>query len=280
MNQKNKKLIKTFSILLAIALVVCWVIYDNENVRATEITLKIENLPEDFSGCKIVHVSDLHNVELGDNNEDLLSLIREASPDVIFFTGDIIDGQKPDIPVAAEFINAAAEIAPVYYVMGNHDPHGAGETYPEGVIFNENITVLHNEDVFWQMGESKIQIIGIDDPMYVSAENEEEYIRSQIEGYKDSEYFKILLSHRPEQFDVYVENDMNLVFSGHAHGGQFRLPFIGGLYAPHQGKFPKYDSGVHSENNTNLVVSRGLGNSTFPIRLNNSPEVIIITLEK
>ena len=280
MNQKHKKIIKITSVLVAISLLVCWVIYENKNVHATEITLKIENLPEDFSGCKIAHVSDLHNAELGENNEKLLSLIKKASPDVIFFTGDIVDGQKPDIPVAIEFINAAAEIAPIYYIMGNHDPHGTGETYPEGVTFNENITVLHNEYVFWQKGESKIQIIGVDDPMYASAENEEEYIRSQIKGYKDSEDFKILLSHRPELFDVYVEYDMNLVFSGHAHGGQFRLPFIGGLYAPHQGKFPKYDSGVHTENNTTLVVSRGLGNSTFPLRLNNSPEVIIVTLEK
>ena len=280
MKQKHKKIIKIISILVAISLLVCWVIYDNKNVHATEITLKIENLPEDFSGCKIAHVSDLHNAELGENNEKLLSLIKNASPDVIFFTGDIIDGQKPDIPVAIEFINAAAEIAPIYYIMGNHDPHGTGETYPEGVTFNENITVLHNEYVFWQKGESKIQIIGVDDPMYASAENEEEYIRSQIKGYKDSEDFKILLSHRPELFDVYVEYDMNLVFSGHAHGGQFRLPFIGGLYAPHQGKFPKYDSGVHTEKNTTLVVSRGLGNSTFPLRINNSPEVIIVTLEK
>ena len=280
MNQKHKKILKITSVLVAISLLVCWVIYDNKNVHATEITLKIENLPEDFSGCKIAHVSDLHNAELGENNEKLLSLIKKASPDVIFFTGDIVDGQKPDIPVAIEFINAAAEIAPIYYIMGNHDPHGTGETYPEGVTFNENITVLHNEYVFWQKGESKIQIIGVDDPMYASAENEEEYMRSQIKGYKDSEDFKILLSHRPELFDVYVEYDMNLVFSGHAHGGQFRLPFIGGLYAPHQGKFPKYDSGVHTENNTTLVVSRGLGNSTFPLRINNSPEVIIVTLEK
>ena len=89
-----------------------------------------------------------------------------------------------------------------------------------------------------------------------------------------------MLSHRPELFDVYVENNIDIVFSGHAHGGQFRLPFIGGLVAPHQGLFPEYDAGLYTENNTNLMVSRGLGNSIFPFRVNNPPEIIIVTLDK
>ena len=91
--------------------------------------------------------------------------------------------------------------------------------------------------------------------------------------------FTILLSHRPELFEVYADNKMDLVLSGHAHGGQFRLPFVGGLVAPNQGLFPKYDAGLYTEENTNMIVSRGIGNSILPFRFNNRPEVILIELE-
>ena len=94
-----------------------------------------------------------------------------------------------------------------------------------------------------------------------------------------NEQYTILLSHRPELFDVYVEYDMDIVFSGHAHGGQFRLPFIGGLVAPNQGLFPKYDAGLFVEDNTHMIVSKGIGNSIIPMRFNNRPEVIVITLK-
>ena len=90
--------------------------------------------------------------------------------------------------------------------------------------------------------------------------------------------FQLLLSHRPEFMDMYVRYDIDLVLSGHAHGGQFRLPFLGGLYAPSQGFFPKYDAGLFEEENTKMIVSRGIGNSAFPLRFNNRPELVLITL--
>ena len=96
---------------------------------------------------------------------------------------------------------------------------------------------------------------------------------------KEEDRYVILLSHRPELFDCYVENDVDLIFSGHAHGGQLRIPFIGGIVAPNQGVFPKYDAGVFTEDNTNMVVSRGVGNSIIPLRVNNRPEVVLVELE-
>ena len=103
----------------------------------------------------------------------------------------------------------------------------------------------------------------------------------RLEKYCNNEYFKILLSHRPELFEVYVENEMNVIFSGHAHGGQFRLPFIGGVIAPHQGFFPKYDAGLfYATNDATMVISRGLGDSIIPLRINNPPELVVVTLEK
>ena len=97
---------------------------------------------------------------------------------------------------------------------------------------------------------------------------------------KGSTNFKILLSHRPERFDLYSDSNVHLVFSGHAHGGQFRLPWIGGLVAPDQGLFPKLTEGIHTRKDTSMIISRGLGNSVIPLRLFNRPELIVVTLSK
>jgi predicted MPP superfamily phosphohydrolase len=95
----------------------------------------------------------------------------------------------------------------------------------------------------------------------------------------EEDKYSILLSHRPELFHIYVDNNIDLVLSGHAHGGQFRIPFIGGIVAPNQGLFPKYDAGLFGEKETNMIVSRGIGNSIIPFRFNNPPEIIIIELQ-
>ncbi|MGB4138298.1 MAG: metallophosphoesterase, partial [Saccharofermentanales bacterium] len=96
---------------------------------------------------------------------------------------------------------------------------------------------------------------------------------------KENDGFTVLLSHRPELFDVYVDCGVDLVLSGHAHGGQFRLPFVGGIVAPDQGLFPKYDAGLYAAESTNMIVSRGIGNSIIPFRFNNRPEVVLIVLD-
>ncbi len=93
-------------------------------------------------------------------------------------------------------------------------------------------------------------------------------------------YYTVLLSHRPELFDTYVEGGVDLVLTGHAHGGQFRLPVIGGVVAPGQGLFPKYDAGLYTEGSANMVVSRGLGNSVIPFRVNNRPEIVVLELKQ
>ena len=100
----------------------------------------------------------------------------------------------------------------------------------------------------------------------------------QLNEFTDSDNFNILLSHRPEFFNLYLKTPMDLIFSGHAHGGQFRLPFIGGLVAPGQGLFPKYTSGPYTQNGATMFVSRGLGNSIVPVRIFNRPEILLVTL--
>ncbi len=284
MKQKFRLSKKTSVILICFFCIslffLIWNIVQNQSVHINEITINNDLLPNEFSGFKIVHVSDLHNAEFGENNEDLLSLIKEASPDIIVVTGDIIDSRRPDANIARDFINNVAKISPVYYVTGNHESRVTEENRIDSVALNENITILHNDNVMLKKAESEIQIIGLDDPTYVNSDNGWITTDNELQKYSNNGHFKILLSHRPEFFKVYTDNNMNVVFSGHAHGGQIRLPFIGGLYAPHQGKFPEYDSGLFTENDTNMVVSRGIGNSLFPFRVNNPPEIIVVTLEK
>lgn len=284
MKQKIKlsKKFKTFVLCLFCFAIVFLGIntYQNQHIQVNEFTIKNEQLPDDFTGYKIAHISDLHNAEFGENNEKLLSTIKEEKPDIIVITGDIVDSRHTDVQIARDFINNASQIAPVYYVTGNHESRVGTGNQIESVQLNENINILHNRDILLEKGESKIQIIGVDDPDYALVDDSFAYMNNELEKYRDNEYFKVLLSHRPEIFNVYAENDMDIVFSGHAHGGQVRLPFIGGVIAPHQGLFPEYDSGLYTSGNTNMIVSRGIGDSILPLRINNPPEIIIVTLDK
>ena len=150
-------------------------------------------------------------------------------------------------------------------------------------LVESGVNVLENKSVSLEQGEESINLIGVSDPGF-----ETDYLFGDTEGVlrrhldelvEDSEEFTLLLSHRPELFELYAEKDIDLVLTGHAHGGQFRLPFVGGVYAPNQGLFPEYDSGMFAEEDTYMIVSRGLGNSLFPFRLNNRPEVIVVTLD-
>ena len=138
------------------------------------------------------------------------------------------------------------------------------------------VHVLHNKQETLEINGQSIELVGIDDPDFVSSVDNNLRVALQE---SESNKFKILLSHRPEAFETYVESNVDLVLSGHAHGGQFRLPFIGGLVAPNQGLFPEFSEGTHTKNQTTMIISRGLGNSIIPQRLFNRPHLIEITLK-
>ena len=280
---KSSKKFKIFVLCLFFIAIVflVWNIFQNQHIQINELTIKSDSLPDDFQGYKIVQVSDLHNTEFGENNSDLLLAIKEQSPDIIVVTGDIVDSRRTDVQIARDFVNNASEIAPVYYVTGNHEARVLVEDEIDNIELNKNVIVLHNKDILLEKGESVIQLIGVDDPDYKAVKNSTEYMNNRLEKYCNNQHFKILLSHRPELFEVYAENNMNVIFSGHAHGGQVRLPFIGGVIAPHQGLFPTYDAGLYyATDDTTMVVSRGLGDSIIPLRINNPPELVVVTLEK
>lgn len=281
MKKLNKKSVLIVSVLIILCLGI-WTLWGNTALEVNEYEIVSDRIPEAFSGFRIAQVSDLHNAEFGEGNEKLIELLSQTDPDMIVITGDLIDSRHTDIEIALEFARQAIKLAPVYYVSGNHEARVPEYEDLKIGLVKAGTVILENQKIqIIREGES-ISILGIDDPSF-----QEEYLFGDAvsvtssalsELQNESDGYTVLLAHRPELFETYVDAGVDLVFSGHAHGGQFRLPFIGGLVAPNQGFFPKYDAGLFSEGSTNMIVSRGVGNSIIPIRFNNRPEIVLVTL--
>ena len=283
MTAKKKKFIFLAVVAAVLITLVIWIAWGNTALDLNTYTVTSSRLPESFDGYRIAHVSDLHNAEMGKDNEKLLAMLREADPDMIAITGDLIDSRNTNVEIALQFAQEAMKIAPCYYVSGNHEARvNEYEELKTGLI-SAGVIILEDTQTEISIEGQTITLIGVNDPSfqtdYLFGDSETVMNSKLTELHTDGEAFTILLSHRPELFDAYAEHDVDLVLSGHAHGGQFRLPFIGGVVAPNQGLFPEYDAGVYTDGNTNMLVSRGVGNSILPFRINNRPEVILIELQ-
>ena len=273
-----------FTAVICLILIAIWIVRGNNQIKLTEYIITSTKVSESFTCFEIAQVSDLHNAELGEENSKLLELLSEVEPHIIVLTGDLIDSRHTDIEIALDFAGKAAQIAPVYYVSGNHEARVPVYEELNMGLTEAGVTVLENQKVQITRNGESITLMGIQDPsfrtdyLFGDAESISRQAISELQN--ESEDFTVLLSHRPELFELYVDTGVDLVFSGHAHGGQFRLPFIGGLVAPNQGFFPKYDAGLFKKENTTMIVSRGLGNSIIPFRINNSPEIVVAELRK
>ena len=282
-----KKLSKKHVILAVIAVGVLWLtvwtIWGNTALQVNEYEIKSNRIPQGFSDFRIAQVSDLHNTEFGEANEKLISMLSQTDPDIIVITGDLIDSRHTDLNIALEFCSNIIKIAPVYYITGNHEARVPEYSDLKMGLEKAGVIVLENEKTELSREGERITLIGLDDPSfredYLFGDAASVSASALSELLNESDGYTILLAHRPELFDVYVDAGVDLVFSGHAHGGQFRLPFIGGLVAPNQGFFPKYDAGLFSAENTTMIVSRGVGNSIIPVRFNNRPEMVVAELK-
>lgn len=269
---------KKACLAVAALLLLAWILWANTALEVNTYTVLSDRLPAAFDGYRIAQVSDLHSAEIGENNENLLAMLREAKPDLIAITGDLIDVGDTDITVALRFAERAMEIAPCYYVTGNHEAGSSQYSKLKQGLLDLGVMVLEDQRMELERAGERINLIGVYDPSFSWQEDQAALMDEKLRGLVEEGAFTILLSHRPELFRVYAENGVDLALSGHAHGGQFRLPFIGGLIAPNQGLFPTYDAGLYTEGRTHMLVSRGIGNSVIPLRFNNRPEILLIVL--
>lgn len=258
--------------------------WGNTHITESSYEYSSDKIPESFNNMKILQISDFHNTKFPKDGKELLLKCRNASPDVIFITGDLIDKRRTapeDIEVALAFAKSLTEIAPVYYIMGNHEGVSPSFTILKKRLKRETeVILLQNETAEIKRGEDKITVAGAVDPAFTYYDADFSSFRRELKSLADkSNGFTLLLSHRPDRIENYAEAGFPLVLSGHAHGGQVRLPFIGGLYSPNQGVFPKYTAGVYKEGETAMIVSRGLGNSRGPVRVFNFPELVTVTLK-
>lgn len=280
MRKRSKMIIMILAALLAGFII--YGLWCNKALETNTYLIPSAAVPEDFIDYKIVHVSDLHNTEIGKNNGKLLAMIEEADPDMIAITGDLIDSRRTDIETALDFAKEAVKIAPCYYVPGNHEQRTDQYQFLKDGLESIGVNVLDNRKIRIEKGADFITIAGVNDTMFtMDPQTEEPYMvmeKALDELLTDEDGYTILLSHRPELMGIYVQSAVDLVLTGHAHGGQIKVPLVGGVISPGEGLFPKYYEGVHEKDGTYMAVSRGIGNSLFPLRINNRPEIGIVVL--
>lgn len=257
----------------------------NARVWNARVEIRDEKIPAAFDGFVLCQVSDVHNEARGEGNAALLRALREAAPDLICITGDFLDSRRTDLDFALELAGQLAEIAPAVYVTGNHEARRMDLSALEAGLAARGVQVLRDDWTPLARGGEEIALLGLDDPGFAAGEDwtlaeglDQTQARLSALLAQAGDRFSLVLSHRPELLPAYAEAGADLVLSGHAHGGQVRLPGIGGLFAPGQGILPRLTSGVYARGETRLVVSRGLGNSSFPLRVFNPPEIVTVTL--
>lgn len=257
----------------AAAVTVPYFYRQNTELTASHYVFRSPKVKGALEGFRITQISDLHNKEFGRDNCRLLALTEAQLPDLLVITGDLTDSYHTDLERALDSAARLARIAPCYYVNGNHEQRMSRERQDAfyKALEEAGVVILRNEAVSLGLG-SGFRLVGVD-----SVQGRTEILRDLMAG-RPREELNILLSHKPHYAKYYQQAGVDLVLTGHAHGGQWRLPGIGGLYAPGQGILPKYTAGMYRLGDTVMCVSRGLGNSSFPLRIENKPELVTVTL--
>ena len=284
---KNKKIIVLICIaLIFISILMCFI----TKIDVTKYTISNEKIPEEFNGFKIVQLSDFHSQGYRNTTEDIINKVKDINPDIIVMTGDMVSWDMEDIEEVKILIKSLAEVYPIYYIDGNHE-HLAEILRPgKYVAFIEfmkelGVTTIKNDYIEIYKGDKSINLYGINLPLdgatglYVNKfQLEKNYVEKTLPEV-DNDKFNILLAHTPTFIKQYSQWGADLVLCGHMHGGIVRIPFTNiGLLSPERTIFPKYAAGKFKVNGSIMIVNRGIGGSSFDLRLFNNPEITVITL--
>ena len=274
-------------LIIIIVFFIVVMIRDANRFRVVAYTVLSDKIIKDTD---MVILSDLHNKSYGKDNEKLLQAIEKLQPDGILVAGDILTAKAgQSMKTAITIIQNLAEKYPVYYGMGNHeyrlriDENEYGDMYRryERAINEVGVEFMTNTRTI--LSQSNIEICGleIERCFYKKSHKpsmNQGYVESKV-GKARKDVFQLLIAHNPEYFDSYADWGADLVVSGHVHGGVMNCPFLGGVISPSFRLFPKYDGGVFKKNGSTMIVSRGLGMHTIPIRIFNPGELIIVHLQ-
>lgn len=253
----------------------CW------GLETTVTRIELAGIPEEFDGLRIVHLSDLHGHEYGEASTRLLTMVAEQEPELIVITGDLLD-QESQMAMVGPLARGLAEIAPTFYVTGNHEWALGSAAVKElkALLEQCGVKVLSNGYEVLKRDGASVVVAGVDDPNGYADQKTPEELYAEI-GQAQSGCFTLLLAHRNDRFDRYAAVGYDLVLSGHAHGGIVRLPFTDGLIGTQRNLLPTWTAGVYTLGGSTLFVSRGLGNNTVPFRgfrLFNRPEIAVLEL--
>ena len=266
-------------LFLIVVLILAALFFDsNFRIDVSEYTLEYKNLPESFDGYRMAVLSDFHAAEFGEGNSRLISAIERAKPDVILIIGDFIDSDG-QLDIARTLLRGIRDLAPIYYITGNHewDSGVIGELFK--TLNEEGVTALRNDYVLLERGGESIVLAGVEDPNGPSGMISPYDFIKKVQGETDGK-FLVALNHRNHLLDLYSTLGVELVISGHAHGGVVRLPFTDGLIGPRREWFPDYTNGVYTEGLTKMLVSRGVGSHAGVPRFLNNPHIPVAVLKK
>lgn len=290
MKEKYKRLAyksKLFGLccgLLLVLVIVCNVGVSDSKLIAKEYKIKRDTI----SSIRIVHLTDLHSDEHGQNNANLISLVKAQSPDLIVMTGDMVSDTDDNADVVLNLIKELKDIAPIYYSYGNHEKAWEPEQIEklEEELEEAGAIVLDNkyEDITINGEEIRVGgYYGYYRQPRMLTDSREEQLEEILwcDEFEDTERLKVLLCHIPTSWvdwGYIDEYSVDIVLSGHYHGGQVKLPLIGGVYAPYVGFFPEYTDGIFKGERATCVLSAGLGSSEFIPRINNPAEVVVVDI--
>lgn len=271
-----KKIRRLLALLALFALAAGFVYWQNFTLQVEPVKLFFESLPPQFDGLRVAELSDLHGRSFGKNNVRLLRTLQKARPDMICICGDLFD-EKTDLTMLEPLLTGLTDIAPVYYVTGNHEWQVKNLREILQKMRAWGVTVLENEGRVLSRGGAEMVVAGVHDPCGPYDMKTPAALVRELRSAQGNDFI-LMLSHRNDELAMWSQLGVQLVLSGHCHGGVVRLPFVGGVFGTRRELFPEYDAGVYRQDGTTLFVSRGLGYTNVHFRLFNRPHVPIMIL--